>query len=89
MLSEIGDNRVIQNIARLLDDVPVREAARCALERMPGAKAIRALEQAIRSAPEEFRPALANSLRVRGRTIADYPSRKLQPTRKTSVEAKR
>lgn len=89
MLSEIGDKGVVQSIARLLDDVPVREAARCALERIPGAKAIRALEQAIRSASEEFRPALANSLRVRGRKITDYPSQNLQPTRKTAVEAKR
>ncbi len=89
MLSEIGDSRVVQSIARLLDDVPVREAARCVLERIPGVKAIRALEQAMKSAPEEFRPALANSLRARGRKITDYPSQKLQPTRKTSVEAKR
>lgn len=88
MLSEIGDNSVVQNIAHLLDDVEVREAARCALERMPGSKAIRALEKAIKSAPEDFRPALANSLRVRGRKLTDYPSQKLQPTRKTSVEPK-
>jgi HEAT repeat protein len=88
MLSEIGDASTVHNIARLLDDVEVREDARCALERMPNSKAIRALEQALKSAPEDFRPALINSLRVRGRKLTDYPSQKLQPTRKTSVEPK-
>jgi len=88
MLSEIGDAITVHNIARLLDQIEVREDARCALERMPNSKAIRALEQAMKSAPEDFRPALANSLRVRGRKLTDYPSQKLQPTRKTSVEAK-
>jgi HEAT repeat protein len=88
MLSEIGDDRVVEAIARLLADVEVHEDARCALERMPGAKAIRALERALRTAPEGFRPALANSLRVRGRAIRDYPSQKLKPSRQTLVEPK-
>jgi len=88
MLSEIGDASTIQKIARLLDQMEVREDARCALERMPGANAVRALERALKSAPEDFRPALANSLRVRGHKLADYPSQKLQPSRKTSVAAK-
>jgi hypothetical protein len=88
MLSEIGDESTVQSIARLLEVVGVREAARCALERMPGAKATRALEQALKSAPEEFRPALASSLRARGRKVTDYPSQKLHPARKTAVETR-
>jgi HEAT repeat protein len=89
MLSEIGDDSVVQAIAKMLADVEVREAARCALERMPTAKAIRALDHALKTAPEDFGPALANSLRVRGREIKGYPSPKLLPTRATTVESKK
>jgi len=88
MLSEIGDASTVQKIARLLQQVEVREDARCALERMPSSRAIRALEQALKTVPEDFRPAVANSLRVRGHRISGYPSRKLQPSRETSVKAK-
>jgi HEAT repeat protein len=89
MLSEIGDDRVVEPIAKMLADVEVREDARCALERMPSSKAIRALEHATKTAPEDFRPALANSLRVRGHDLRAYPRQKLQPSRPTSVEPKK
>jgi len=89
MLSEIADDNVVQVIAGKLADVEVREAARCALERMPGSKATRALDKAVKTAPEDFRPALANSLRVRGHDIRGYPSQKLKPSRQTSVEPKK
>jgi HEAT repeat protein len=88
MLSEIGDANSVQELARQLNEIEVREAARCALERMPGPKAIRALEQALKSAPEDFRPALASSLRARGRKVTDYPSQKLHPARKTTIETR-
>jgi HEAT repeat protein len=88
MLSEIGDASSVQELARQLKQIEVREAARCALERLPGPKAIRALEQALKSAPEDFRPALASSLRARGCKVADDASQKLLPSRKTTVEAK-
>ena len=89
MLSEIGDDGLVKFIANLLADFEVREVARCALERMPGSKAVRALEHALKSAPADFRPALAHSLRVRGQLVRSYPSQKLQPTRRTSVEPKK
>ncbi len=88
MLSEIGDASSVQELARQLKQIEVREAARCALERLPGPRAIRALKQALKSAPEDFRPALASSLRARGRKVADYANQKLHPSRKTTVEAK-
>jgi HEAT repeat protein len=88
MLSEIGDDGAVGPLAGVLGDAEVREDARCALERVPGAKASRALEHSLTTAPEDFRPALANSLRVRGRKVAGYPSRKLAPVKQTTVPQK-
>ena len=85
MLSEIGDSSAVAPLAGLLPDLALREDARCALERIPGTKAMHALEQALRTGPEDFRPALANSLRVRGRSVTGYPSQKLVPTKPTTV----
>jgi HEAT repeat protein len=75
-------------LAALLTDANVREAARCALERIPTSKAVRALENALEAGPEDFRAAVANSLRVRGHKVAGYPTQKLIPTKQTAVEAK-
>jgi len=65
MLSEIGDSGAVNSIAALLTKTQVREDARCALERIPDSRATRALKQAWESAPDDFRDALAYSLRVR------------------------
>ena len=81
MLSEIGGNDVIGPIAKLLSDVEVRDDARCALERLPGNKSIRALRDAMKSEPEVFRYALAESLRKRGEKVEGYPSQKLVPAK--------
>lgn len=85
MLSEVGGDDAVPVIARLLSDPDVREDARCSLERIPGQTATAALNEAMVSAPEEFKYALANSLRVRGEVVAGYPSKKLVPTKKTSL----
>ena len=85
MLSEIGDDDAIAPMAALLTDKEVREDARCALMRLPGNKATKALKSAFSSAPEEFKPALAESLRERGEKVSGYPSQKLVPTRSTTV----
>ena len=69
MLSEIGDSDAVGPLAAMPTNATVREAARCALERMPTSSATRALKKAFESAPEDFRPALANSLRVRGSKV--------------------
>lgn len=88
MLSELGDSGVVEDVAKLLREAEICEEARCALERMPTSKATRALERAMETAPEDFRFALANSLRARGRAVKAYPTQKLLPTRPTSVKPK-
>jgi HEAT repeat protein len=85
MLSEIGDDDAIAPMTALLTDKEVREDARCALMRLPGQKATAALKYAFGSAPAEFKPALAESLRKRGEKVDGYPSQKLVPTRPTTV----
>ncbi len=85
MLSEIGGDDAIQPIAVLLSDPLFREDARCALTRLPGRKATAALRTALTSAPEDFKFALAESLRKRGDSVRGYLSRKLVPSHPTAV----
>ena len=86
MLSEIGDDDAIAPMAMLLTDKGVREDARCALMRLPGRKATAALKSAFNSAPDEFKYALAESLRERGEKVSGYPSQKLVPTRSSTAD---
>lgn len=81
MLSEIGGDEAVAPVARLLADLEVREDARAALERIPGPRSLSALEAGLANVSEEFKPAVANSLRVRGVRVSGYPSQKLVPTR--------
>ena len=85
MLSEIGGPDAIAPMAALLSDKEVREDARCALTRLPESQATQALKSAFDSAPEEFKFALAESLRQRGETVNGYPTQKLKPSRPTTV----
>ena len=85
MLSEIGGDDAIAPMAALLNDKDVREDARCALMRFTGSKATAALKSAFVSAPEDFKFALAESLRKRGEKVDGYPTQKLKPTRQTTV----
>ena len=85
MLSEIGSSRAIKPMAALLADPEVREDARCALTRHPAPSAATALKAAFATAPEDFKYALAESLRQRGEKEEGYPSRKLVPTAQTTV----
>jgi HEAT repeat protein len=85
MLSEIGSPRAIGPMAALLADNALREDARCALTRHPAPSAVTALKSAFAAAPEDFKYALAESLRVRGEKVEGYSSRKLVPTARTSV----
>jgi HEAT repeat protein len=81
MLSEIGGDDSVAPLAALLEDKDLREDARAALQRIPGAKSLNALKAALKTAPVDYRPAIAVSLRVRGETVKEYPSQKLVPTR--------
>lgn len=85
MLSEIAGNEAVAPMADLLSDAQLREDARCALTRLPGAKATAALKAALSSVPADFKPAIAQSLRARGEKVAGFPSQKLTPTKKTTV----
>ncbi|MBI5384338.1 MAG: HEAT repeat domain-containing protein [Verrucomicrobia bacterium] len=85
MLSEIGTDDAIAPMAALLTDAEVREDARCALMRFPSKKATDALKSAFAIAPEDFKFALAESLRKRGQKVDGYPSQKLVPTKQTTV----
>jgi HEAT repeat protein len=85
MLSEIGSDRAVKAMAALLRDPDLREDARCALTRLPVPSAVTALKSAFSSAPEDFKYALAESLRQRGEKVEGYPSRKLVPTAQTKV----
>ena len=85
MLSEISGDDAVAPMAALLTDKEVREDARCALTRLPGRRATTALKDAFAKAPEEFKFALAESLRQRGERVDGYPSRKLVPTAQTRI----
>lgn len=86
MLSEIGGNEAVGAVAALLSSHELREDARMVLERIPGAQSLAALRSGLAAAPADFKPNLAQSLRVRGVEVSGVPSRKRVPTKKTSVE---
>ncbi|MHC4169086.1 MAG: HEAT repeat domain-containing protein [Planctomycetota bacterium] len=81
MLSEIGGMASIRPLAELLSDEHLREDARCALERIPTDRALQALKAGFETAPEDFKPNLAQSLRKRGVKVEGYPCVKLVPTK--------
>ena len=86
MLSEIGRDQAVAPIASLLMNADLREDARCCLERTPGRQSLAALKRAFSAAAEEFKYALAESLRARGEPVHGYPSRKLVPRKSTRVQ---
>lgn len=85
MLSEIGTDAAVAPMAALLTDKEICEDARCALMRIPGKQVTKAFTDAFKTAPEDFKYALAESLRQRGETVKAYPSKKLAPTKQTTV----
>jgi HEAT repeat protein len=86
MLSEIGGNESVSAVSFLLSDVDLREDARMALERIPGDQSLNALKSALNSAPEDFKPNVAQSLRARGVEVQGIPCKKLVPTKQTNVK---
>lgn len=91
MLSEIGGEETVEairNIPGILENKELREDARCSVERIPGQAAIRALADGLEAAPDDFKLALAQSLRARGVEVdpEKYPCQKLVPTKQTSVK---
>ena len=89
MLSEIGGQETIDAFYKMPDiltNKDLREDARCCVERIPGPAAVEALKEALENAPEDFKPALAHSLRVRGEEVPGVADLKLVPTKPTSVK---
>jgi HEAT repeat protein len=90
MLSEIGGDETVDAIRELpdiLDDKAAREDARCCVERIPGDAAVSALAEGLEASYDDFRLALAQSLRARGVKVDEerHPCQKLVPTKQTKV----
>jgi HEAT repeat protein len=91
MLSEIGSDETLDAIGdmpEILDDPEMREHARCCIERIPTDAAVELLEAGLDEAPQEFKLAIAQSLRARGVAVSQdkYPCQKLVPTKETKVK---
>jgi HEAT repeat protein len=88
MLSEIIQDGEIQldPAAGLLADPELREDVRAALQRVGGENAIAALKAGLEAAPDDYKPAIAASLRARGIAVPGVPDVKLKPTKQTSVK---
>lgn len=84
MLSEIGTDqtvRAIVDLPNVLEDKGIRDDARACVQRIGTPYAIEALQLGLREAKDDFRLAIAESLRVLGVAVDPeaYPSRKLVP----------
>jgi len=89
MLSEIGgDDAVLamRRIPGLRETRDLWEDVRCTIQRIGGDAAVAALKKALETAPEDYRPALASSLRALGTEVPGVPDHKLVPTKPTSVK---
>jgi HEAT repeat protein len=78
LLSFTADSRAVPDIARLLKDADVREAARMTLERIPGSASLHALRQEAKDAHTDFRSNLEQSLYNRNltrQTVGVAPAR--------------
>jgi HEAT repeat protein len=85
MVSEICETRAaVRPVAALLENPELKEDARLVLERLPGKAAVNALQAGFVSADDDFKFALAASLRKRGVAVEGYPSQKLLPIRMKS-----
>jgi len=85
MTWQIAGEEAVEPVAALLTSAELRDDARMALEELPGDKAVAALKAALAAAPDDFKPSLAHSLRVRGVEVSGVPDLRLVPTKKTSV----
>jgi len=88
MLSEIVTNDEFNpdDAAEMFKDAEFRDDMRMALQRIPGAGAIAALRAGLEIVPDEFKPAIACSLRARGVDVPNVPCVKLKPTKQTKVK---
>lgn len=85
MLWQIAGPEAVKPVAALLDNPDLRDDARMCLEGLPADEAVAALQAALQTAPDDFKPALAHSLRKRGVSVPDIPDLRLVPAKETSV----
>ncbi len=88
MLSEIvtSDDFNPDDAGQMFADAEFRDDMRMALQRIPGENAIAALKIGLENVPDEFKPAIAASLRARGVDVPNVPCVKLKPTKQTKVK---
>ncbi len=89
MLSEIGGDvavDAIREIPDILEDTDLRDDARCAVQRIPTVYALQTLKDGLEAAPDDYQPALAQSLRVRGVDVPGIACEKLTATKQTNVK---
>jgi len=85
MIWQIAGPEAVEPVAALLGNPDLREDSRMCLEGLPAAEAVNALRRAIQAAPDDFKPAVAHSLRKRGVDVSNVPDLRLVPTKETSV----
>jgi hypothetical protein len=86
MLSEIATDADVAAMKGYLGDPVLMEDMRCVIERIPGEASVAALQEALESADDAFKPSLAQGLRARDVEVDGIPCVKLVPTRSTAVE---
>ncbi len=88
MLSEVVTNDEFNpdDAGEMFKDAEFRDDMRMALQRIPGDNAIAALKAGLENVPDDFKPAIACSLRARGVDVPNVPCVKLKPTKQTKVK---
>lgn len=85
MIWQIAGPEAVGPVAALLGNPDLRDDARMCLEGLPAAEAVDALRAGLSAAPDDFKPAVAHSLRKRGVEVPGVPDLRLVPTKETSV----
>lgn len=85
MVWQIAGPGAVAPVAALLGNPDLRDDARMCLEGLPAAEAVDALRAGLKAAPDDFKPAMAHSLRKRGVETPGVPDLRLVPTKQTSV----
>ncbi len=86
MLWQIAGAEAVPPVAALLSNSDLRDDARMCLEGLPASEAVDALKAGLQAAPDDFKPAMAHSLRKRGAPTSGVPDLRLVPTKQTKVQ---
>ena len=85
MIWQIAGPEAVGPVAGLLGNPDLRDDARMCLEGLPAAEAVDSLRAGLSAAPDDFKPAMAHSLRKRGVEVPGVPDLRLVPTKETSI----